>query len=95
VFLKKQGVTDKKTEIKNSLESLTIDQLKILAKRHNVKVKGRTEESFFWTERKPPTKRQYISKLKGVVTEKEIKSIPKKAKPVKKREKRPGEFWGF
>ncbi|MBN1678375.1 MAG: HNH endonuclease [Candidatus Thermoplasmatota archaeon] len=94
VFLRKQGVKDEKAELKNSLESLSLQQLKALAKKHNIKVKGRTEEYLFGSERKPPTKKQYISRLKGVVTEKEVKSMPKKAKSVKKkRKKRSSGFW--
>ena len=87
-FLKKQGVKDKKAEMKDSLESLNMAQLKLLAKRHNIRVKGKTEEYMFHTERKAPTKKQYISKLKGVVTEKEIKSLPKQVKPARKRKKK-------
>ena len=94
-FLRKQGVKDKKAETKTSLESLNMKQLKLLATRHNIKVKGKTEESLFYTERKAPTKKQYVSKLKGVVTEKEIKSLPKEVKPTKKRmkKKKSDDFW--
>jgi len=96
VFLRKQGVKDEKAELRSTLESLSIGQLKSLAKSHNIKVKGSIEEDFFDTIRKAPTKKQYISKLQGVVTEAEIKSMPKEVKPVKKRRKRRSDdFWEF
>ncbi len=71
-FLKKQGVKDKTTSVKESLETLSINQLKTLAKKHHIKVNGKVEEDY----RKAPTKKQYISKLTGVVSEKEINSLP-------------------
>jgi len=80
-------VKDKTTKLKDSLESLNMTQLKSLAKKHNIKVKGTVEESFFETHRKAPTKKQYISKLKRIVTEKEINSIRKQVKKKKKRKK--------
>jgi len=88
VFLRKQGVKDEKAELRNALESLSIGQLKSLAKNHNIKVKGRIEEDLFDTYRKAPTKKQYVSKLQGVVSEEEIRSLPKQVVAVKKRRKR-------
>jgi len=78
-FLKKQNIIDPKTELKNSLQSLTIKQLKWLADKHNIKVKGKIEENLFGTTQKAPTKGQYINKLSSVVTKNEISSVPKKA----------------
>lgn len=72
VFLKKQGVEDKTTSVKESLETLSINQLKSLTKKHHIKVNGKVEDDY----RKAPTKKQYISKLMGVVSEKEINSLP-------------------
>lgn len=87
-FLKKQGVEDKNTSLKKSLETLSISQLKVLAKEHHIQVKGEVEETFFNTYTKAPTKKQYISKLAGVVSENEINSLPKDVTKVKKRKKR-------
>ena len=85
-FLRKQKVVDPKTKLKESLQPLSVKQLKSLADKHNIKVKGKVVETLFDSSRKPPTKSQYITKLSGVVTEKEIKSIPKETiKAVKKR----------
>lgn len=95
-FLRKQGAKDQKAQTKASLESLNLSQLKVLAKRHNIKVKGKTEEFLFETVHKAPTKKQYVSRLKGIVTEKEVRSLPKEAKPTrKKRKSRSDSFWDW
>ena len=84
-FLKKQGVKDKTTILKEKLETLNISQLKSLAEKHHIKVKGKVEENLFNTYRKVPTKKQYISKLARIVSEKEITTIAeKKATTTKK-----------
>jgi hypothetical protein len=94
-FLKKQGVKDTKATMKESLESLTVSQLKSLAKKHGVKVKGTVEEDLFDRTIKAPTKKQYISKLARVVSEKDLKSLPKAAKKTKKKRKRETSTWGW
>ncbi len=76
-FLKKQGIEDPKIRMKKSLETLNMKQLKSLADKHNIKVKGQIVEGFFDSYRKAPTKRQYIKKLTGEVTEKELSSLSK------------------
>ncbi len=94
-FLKKQGVVDPKTKLKNSLQTLSTKQLKFLADKHKIKVKGQIVETFFDSYRKAPTKSQYINKLAGIVTEKEVNAIPKeKPKPAKKKKRRQSDdFW--
>jgi hypothetical protein len=87
-FLKKQGVTEPKATIKKSLQTLKITQLKSLAKKHNIVLKGRVEETLFDSHRIAPTKSQYVSKLTKIVTEKEINSIPKETPKTVKRKKR-------
>ncbi len=76
-FLKKQGVVDPKIGMKKALKTLTIKQLKTLAERHHIKVKGQIVESRYDSYRKAPTKQQYINKLSGIVTEADSYSIPK------------------
>jgi len=76
-FLKKQGVVDPKTQLKKSLQALTVSQLEDLASKHRKKVSGKIEEGWFSSHRKAPTKAQYVSKLAGVVTQKELDSLPK------------------
>ena len=89
VFMKKQGIEDPKTKVKQSLENLTLQQLKLLAAKHHVKVTGYVEEDLFSSRRVAPTKRQYINKLSGVVTASDLRSIPKETpKPVKKKKTR-------
>jgi hypothetical protein len=94
-FLKKQGVEDPKTKMKKALQALSIKQLKYLADKHNIKVKGQVVEDFFDSYRKAPTKGQYINKLAGVVTEKEISSVPKETprKIRRKKKKSSDDFW--
>jgi hypothetical protein len=89
VFMKKQGVADPKAKMKQSLENLTLQQLKLLAAKHKVRVTGYVEETLFSSRRVAPTKRQYINKLSGIVTEASLRSILKeKPKPTKKRRRR-------
>lgn len=89
VFMKKQGIEDPKTKVKQSLENLTLQQLKLLAVKHHVKVTGYVEEDLFASRRVAPTKRQYITKLSGVLTASDLRSIPKETpKPVKKKKTR-------
>ena len=88
-FLKKQGVEEPKVKLKKSLETLNIKQLKLLAEKHHIKIKGQIVEDIFESYRKAPTKSQYINKLAGIVTEKEISAIPKETpKTVKKKRRR-------
>lgn len=88
-FLKKQGVVDPKTQLKKSLQALSLNQLKTLALKHKVKVTGRTVEDFLDSHRVAPTKGQYVNKLAGIVTEKEISTVPKAPpKPAKKKRRR-------
>lgn len=71
-FLKKQGIEDKSTTMKKSLDTLSVSQLKSLAEKHHIKVKGSVEESWGDSYRKPPSKSQYISKLSKVITDSEL-----------------------
>ena len=95
IFLRKQGVEDPKVKLKKALNSLKIIKLKALAKKHHVKITGQIVENFFDSYRKAPTKRQYVNKLSGIVTLKELSSLPKETpKPVKKKKRRKSDdFW--
>jgi hypothetical protein len=85
-FLKKQGVivanpkAEIKTQTKASLEKMKLDELKQLAKKHDVSVKGKIIEHFFNDEQKAPTKTDYINKLTNTITEKELTKIAKNKK---------------
>ncbi len=95
VFMKKQGIEDPKTKVKQSLENLTLQQLKLLASKHHVKVTGYVEESLFSSRRVAPTKRQYINKLSSIVTSADLRSVPKEAPKTakKKRQRKSDNFW--
>jgi len=63
-------------QAREALSKLSMAQLRVLANKHGVKVKGRIEEGvFFWSEneRKPPTKRQYVNALAKVLTAEDLK----------------------
>lgn len=94
-FLRKRGVEDPKVKLKKSLAALNIKQLKFLAEKHNIKVKGQIVEELYETYRKAPTKSQYINKLSGIVTEKELSSVPKETpkKSGEKKRRRSDDSW--
>lgn len=93
-FLKKQNVVDPKAAaketMKQSLEALSLQQLKALASKHGVKVLGRIEEDFFETRRAAPTKSQYVTKLSSVVTDADLRAVANAAtKEAAKAPRRP------
>ncbi|MDO8531874.1 MAG: HNH endonuclease signature motif containing protein [Dehalococcoidia bacterium] len=100
-FLKKQGFEVPKIpktpeqSMKEALETLTVKQLKHLAEQHHIKVQGRLEEDFLDSHRVAPTKRQYINKLSGIVTNAELTSMPKETPKKAKAKKRRNSdsFW--
>ena len=55
------------------LNSLTVDQLKNLAGRHGIKLRGKVVDSFLWRETQPPSKRQYVNALAKVLTSRQVK----------------------
>jgi len=77
VFMRKQGIEDPKKNMKQSLEKLTLQQLKRLAVEHQVKVTGRVEQYLFSSQRLAPTKREYINKLSKVLTVSDLNSVRK------------------
>jgi len=76
-FLKKEGIQDSSSDNKRMLKTLSIPQLKFLAKKKYVKVKGRTYDEFWGTSTSSPTKMQYVNKLANVVSKKDIESVLK------------------
>ena len=87
-FLKKQGIQPESSKTKEILKGLSMQQLKFLAQKHHIKVKGRIEEDWLETYRKPPSKTQYVTALAKVVSEKDIDSELKKIPKVEKKRKR-------
>ncbi|MBN1213577.1 MAG: HNH endonuclease [candidate division Zixibacteria bacterium] len=92
-FLKKQGVEDPKTKLKRELQKLSLHQLKNLAEKHKVTLRGKTVETLTGSAKRAPTKIQYVNKLSVIVKEKELTSIPKLSKTVKKKRRVESSFW--
>ncbi|MDD5126683.1 MAG: HNH endonuclease signature motif containing protein [Dehalococcoidales bacterium] len=93
VFMKKQNIKDPKTELKESLKNLTLQELKLLAAKHKVRVAGYVEEDLFSSRRVAPTKSQYITKLSKVVTDSDLRSRPKPPPKPKRRARRKSDSW--
>jgi hypothetical protein len=72
---------------------LSTSQLRELARKHGLKVKGRLVEDFFTSYRTAPTKKQYVNALTKVVLNSDISSA-KSAKKVKRR-RRTQSSWSF
>ncbi len=70
VFLKKMGKKTKTMEVKDELKGMSLSQLKIIAKKNNIKVKGRVEEGFFSDHQIAPSKQQYVRALSKLPIEK-------------------------
>lgn len=94
-FQKKLGREDTAGKTRNSLNTLSIRQLKFLADKHNIRVKSRVSEGWFSDTRIPPGKRQYITALSKVVTDADIEfaktSTPKPA--IKPKKKSSSSWW--
>ena len=73
-FLKKLGKKPKSkdSEVKGKLKKMTLSELKLLAKRHKITVKGTIEKGFFEDSRIPPSKAQYVTALSKKLSEKDI-----------------------
>lgn len=94
-FLKKMGKENEGSKTKDALKGMSIRELKFLAKKYNIRVKGRVEESFFVDYRKPPSKKQYVNAL-SKLSEEKIESGLKELPPqTKKKRKRKSSSWWF
>ena len=76
VFLKKQGVTVHVDGVKQLLKKLSLSELKFLAAKHGVKLKGIFVEGGLFSSdyRQAPSKNQYVKALTRVVSESDVKS---------------------
>lgn len=94
-FQKKQGKQTELSISKDSLSDLSISQLKFLADKHHVKVKGKTEGGFLSDYHMPPTKKKYISVLSQKISKEDIETALKEMpeKPKKKRKRRQSNSW--
>jgi predicted restriction endonuclease len=70
--------TEMKPALSFSLDELSTKQLKFLAQKHHLRVRGSTGWNLWDGDyTKSPSKRQYIAKLKGVVTANDINALRK------------------
>jgi len=76
VFQKKQGKTIGVDNLKNILSSLSMKELKYIAAKHGIKLKGRYVEGGILEDGyyQAPSKQRYIKELARVVTEDDVKS---------------------
>ena len=98
-FQKKMGKTSASSVARDGLKELPLAKLKALAKKHGVKVKGTTEETFFETITHPPLKDQYVKALSRVLAGKDVKkevaALPAPAQKPKKRKRRETDWSWF
>ena len=96
-FIKKLGKASPSNEARAILKSLTVPQLKQLAKKHKITVKGKKVEGFFSDTIKSLTKAQYVSAISRKVSPQQIKSFKKKIPPTPKRKKKSqtDDDWGW
>ncbi len=91
-----EQAADKKRKLKQSLDTLTIKQLKSLTEKYHVKANRSVVPDIFGSHTNAPTKKQYINKLSGKVTEKDLKSLPKETPKIAKKKKKTksDDYWG-
>jgi len=76
-IVRRKVVKTPRQKKKDLLKKLTVPKLKILSKKHDVKVKGKVERGLLRDYRKAPTKQQYVNALSRRVTIEEIESLLK------------------
>ncbi len=84
---------DSERTVKELLNGLSFDQLKVLAKKHNVELKATVEQGLFEVHSVAPTKYHYVEKLLNVVTTHEIIALPTSPKGIKKSRRQANNPW--
>jgi len=76
VFLGKQGVTVPVDRLRGILNKLSLSELKYLAAKHGIKLKGRSVEGDLFSDDRymAPSKTRFVKELAKVVSENEIRS---------------------
>src|SRR3989454_7037108 len=76
VFQRKQGKTVAVDNLKSMLNKLSMKELKYIATKHGIKLKGRYVEGSILEDDyyQAPSKQRYVKELARVVTESDIKS---------------------
>jgi hypothetical protein len=87
-FLKKAGKEPEGSKTRNTLKSLSLSTLKLIAKKYGIKVKGRTEEHLFSSSYIAPSKLQYVNALSKLSQQKIESALKKMPSPEKKRGKK-------
>ena len=85
--------TDSELTVKELLNRLSFEQLRILALKHNIAIKSTVEKGLFETRNMEPTKYQYVEKLLDVVSAEEIRALPAKPKALKKNRRQANNPW--
>jgi len=81
---------------KKLLQKLSLCELKYLAQKHRIKVKGRISEDWFSETKMPPSKRQYVNALVKELNEAQIKrEIGKIPKTERKKKRKKSGTWFF
>ena len=81
------------SKTKDIVKKMSLRELKFLAKKYSIKIKGRVEERLFGDIKKPPSKGQYVNAL-SKLSEEEIRSGLKEVPPqTKKKRKIKGSSW--
>jgi hypothetical protein len=94
-FQRKLGNQSASGRAIQGLNSLSLSQLRQLSRKHGLTVKGIIVEDFFSSYRAAPTKKQYINALSKVVSNSDIGSAKRRAKPAKKRRRRHSSSWSL
>lgn len=91
------GMSEPRQErVKHYLKTLKIAQLRYLAKRNHVSVRGRVSEDWFSVSKLGPSKRQYVTSLSGVLSVEDARTqLTRMPKPVKRKRKRQSDSWSF
>ena len=76
IFLKKQGIDVPVDGVRQLLKKLSLAELKFLAAKHGIKLKGIFVEGglFSGDYRQAPSKNQYVKALTNVISENDVKS---------------------
>lgn len=90
------GLEEPNNKTRNALKALKPSQLRFLARKHGVKVKGWVEEGIFSDTKHPPSKIKFVNALSKMMKEEdiatELKEMPARA-PVKRRKRRESSWW--
>jgi hypothetical protein len=80
---------------KKALNRLSLRELKYLAHKHRIKIKGRVSEGLFTTTRLSPSKRQYINALAKEVKENQINQELSRMPKAKSKKRRRTSGWSL